>query len=256
MVKKQFLFAYLTLSSLSCIHASETEQRCLVYDYDDTICSTNELHKVKAMDHEALFSDYIHRNYDELFKLDTTMFETILNIQGNVDQSFLITNAAMGWLQDSSDRLHPKTNTYFRFLERITHSDVVISARDYVNKRARRFKSVLNDHTLWKYPVFHSTLRSCSEVIVIGDGPAEHRALKLLAQNAEKEGRSVLQKHVWFKQKPTIQDLILQWDALGKMWRYLRMEKAPLNLIWSDDTQTFLYQKPDEDFDMSSIEGF
>ena len=80
----------------------------IIFDWDDTLLCSSYLTP------EGIFKDdmvFTEKDLNKLRSLDETVFK-ILSFAIENSSTYIITNAAPGWVEYSAERFYPKTNNY------------------------------------------------------------------------------------------------------------------------------------------------
>ena len=158
----------------------------IIFDWDDTLFPTTHLNKNKFIDQKTL------RTID--LAVYSLLSRALLN--GKV---FLITNASLEWVNDSTQKL-PLIRSLLR------SSVGLISARD-------NYSWYANDINVWKQLAFDDLIKAqwnVRKVVSIGDDKYEYLALRRLGSNSNR----LTLKSVKTTFRPTIWKLIDQIRAI------------------------------------------
>jgi hypothetical protein len=177
----------------------KTHQTCIIFDWDDTILCTTYLNPNGYATNDPVPEAY----YPILKKLEDAAWN-ILEKSLEKGKVFIITNAAEGWVQFSSQKYMPRV---YDLLDKLT----VVSARStYENKfPGNSFK--------WKLHAFIDTMKelefsAVTNLVALGDSNIEMEASKNLAL---KFPRALL-KTVKFREVPTPDELIKQLTLVNQ----------------------------------------
>ena len=166
----------------------------IIFDWDDTLLCSSYLTPEGIFKDDMVFSE---KELNKLSSLDETVFK-ILSFAIENSSTYIITNAAPGWVEYSAERFYPKTNV---ILKKVT----IVSARGEYEKKFP------GDSKQWKVQAFLETTRTLNlnlvtNLICLGDSVIEMEAAHILASKFSK----AYIKTVKFKEAPKPEELIKQ----------------------------------------------
>ncbi len=166
----------------------------IIFDWDDTLLCSSYLTPQGIFKEDTKLSK---KDLNKLELLDNTVFK-ILSFAIENSSTFIITNAAPGWVEYSSERFYPKTK---EILKTVT----IVSARGEYEKKFP------GDSKQWKVQAFLETTRNLNlnlvtNLICLGDSVIEMEAAHILASKFSK----AYIKTVKFKEAPKPEELIKQ----------------------------------------------
>lgn len=171
----------------------KTNQTVIIFDWDDTLLCTTFLNPNGFISADPVPLSY----FTFLTKLEDVVI-TILSNCLKLGKVFIITNAAEGWVEFSSQRYMPKVS---KLLSKI----IVISARSNYEHLYP------GDSYEWKTQAFMDTMRvldicAVTNIVAIGDSNIEMNASKHLSRKFP----TALLKTVKFREAPSPDELIKQ----------------------------------------------
>ena len=121
-------------------HRPKTHQTCIIFDWDDTILCTSFLAPYPSLlaDPNRRIPSAIKEDLSELDEVATNL----LKMAKSLGMTFIITNAAEGWVESSSERFLPKVH-------KEVQSDIRI-----VSARTKFQKHFPHDYQEWKIRAF------------------------------------------------------------------------------------------------------
>eukprot|EP00347_Sterkiella_histriomuscorum_P021978 403332108 len=175
----------------------KTHQTCIIFDWDDTILCTTFL-----VPYPSLLQDpnrKIPQNMMEILHQLDDAAEKVLRLAKQLGMVFIITNAAEGWVEMSSQRFLPKVHKVLQ--DNVT----IISAR---TKFERLFP---HNYQEWKIRAFLEAQEvldndAITNLIAIGDNNIEIEAAYHLASQFQQ----AFIKTVKFRESPSPQELTKQ----------------------------------------------
>ncbi|EAS01718.2 kinase, putative (macronuclear) [Tetrahymena thermophila SB210] len=175
---------------------SKKHQTMIIFDWDDTLFCTSQLH---AQRFENITSD----QQKQLLNLDKSA-SMVLKEACHYGETYIITNAAQGWVEYSSKNFLP---TVYKYLDE--YKIKVISARSLYESQYP------NQCHQWKVEAFRDIKinfdkQIITNLICLGDSHIEIEAAHMLA----KEFDQSFIKTVKFKEQPRIEELIKQQDLV------------------------------------------
>ena len=208
------LLSKLTLSKiwLTPSQKPESHQTVFIYDWDDTLLCTSFLNPTGFYDETSEVPEIAKKHLEKLEKA----VEKVLTSSVKHGRTFIVTNAAEGWVQFSSQKYMPLVYEALKKIE-------VISARSL-------FESMYpGDSYEWKIQAFTNIQKelqssAITNIIAWGDSKIEMEAARHIA----KLFNTAFIKTVKFKETPTPEELIKQLNLviqkLDHIW------SAPRNL--------------------------
>ena len=196
-----------------------THQTTIIFDWDDTLLWTTYLNPNGYYWDEPVPLSAV----EMLIKLEDVVWK-ILEQWMKYGKVYIITNAAEGWVQFSSEKYMPKVS---KLINKVT----VISARSNYEH-----KFPLNS-TEWKMHAFKDTIKdheisAVTNLLAIGDSNIEMEASKHMS----KWFPLALLKTIKFKEQPTPEELVKQLtlvtERLESIWSSaknltIRLERRP-----------------------------
>lgn len=166
-------------------------QTVIIFDWDDTLLCTTFLNPTGYVDTNKLLSTTV-RNH--LKKLEEAV-EKLLRIASSLGKTYIITNAAEGWVEYSSQMFMPKV---WQVIQNIK----IISAR---HRYEQLYPTDMNE---WKVQAFRLTEEDLEDsavtnLVVLGDSKIEMEAAAHLA----KRFSAACIKTIKFKETPTPDEL-------------------------------------------------
>ena len=170
----------------------------LIFDWDDTLLCTSFLTPGGILDDQNPMSD---REIENLQKLEHSVVK-LLKLAILRGQTYIITNAASGWVEYTTRR-------YFPSLIKILPQVNIVSARNEFEKLYP------GNCRQWKILTFLKTLNNfnvnlITNIICVGDSMLEMEAAHVLASNFKK----AYIKTIKFKQFPQLNELYKQINLL------------------------------------------
>jgi len=141
----------------------------IIFDWDDTLLCTSFLTPNGLFNEDLILTD---KDQEKLAKLEFSVLRLLTAAQAKGD-TYIITNAAPGWVEYSAERFYPSVK---KILDKIT----IISARgDYENKYP-------GDSRMWKIQAFlnmqkYFNYNLVTNIICLGDSFIEMEAAHVLA---------------------------------------------------------------------------
>jgi len=165
-----------------------------IFDWDDTLLCSSYLAPNGDYDENKIIEE---DDWNKIKKLESRVIK-VLKLAINKGRTFIITNAASGWVEYSAKRYYPS-------LRKILPYVTIISAR------AEYGKLFPGDTRQWKILTFLQILKEINinivtNLICLGDSIIEIEAANILALHL----KQVYIKTVKFKSNPTIDELINQ----------------------------------------------
>jgi len=168
-------------------------QTVVIFDWDDTLLCTSHLPTLAT----------VSLPYALRCRLNdiATIARELLETASRFGQTFIITNATEGWVQESAARWVPKLLPVLRQVN-------IISARS-------RYEPLFPDIHQWKVQAFMEVRRqldaqAVANLISIGDSDFEMDAVHIMGSQFER----ALVKTVKFRRNPTPQDICKQLSLL------------------------------------------
>jgi len=163
----------------------------IIFDWDDTLFATSGIVYSKSDIYDKKFSSELESDFNILSEIVLKVLQKAIKYYKVV----IITNAEIGWVEFSSQKLTPDV---FKFIQE--HNIDIISAREKYNNK-------VNNHLEWKTHTFQDLLNSFGNITLsvtsFGDNISERMALKNL------DGTNIgLKKSIKFIEAPTIKHLI------------------------------------------------
>lgn len=174
----------------------KNSQTCIIFDWDDTILCTSFLapHQQLIYDQSVKFPPALKQKLDEL---DTAACSLIKKSK-EFGKTYIVTNAAEGWVELSARRFMPKTLVELKGIQ-------IISARTKYEKLYPR------NYQKWKVEAFLETRADMDEeamtnLVALGDNVFEIEAAYILGG----QFKNAFIKTVKFRQSPSTNELIKQ----------------------------------------------
>jgi len=163
----------------------------IIFDWDDTLFATTSIGYSESDINDKKFSSELESNFIILSEIVLKVLQKAIKYYKVV----IITNAEIGWVEFSSQKLIPDVYKFIR-----EHNIDIISARE-------KYKNKFNNHLEWKTHTFQDFLDSLGNISLnvtsFGDNISERMALKnLYGINLD------LKKSIKFIEAPTIKHLI------------------------------------------------
>lgn len=208
------LLSKLTLSKiwLTPSQKPESHQTVFIYDWDDTLLWTTFLNPTGYYDENLEVPEVAKKHLEKLEKA----VEKVLTSSVKHGRTYIVTNAAEGWVQFSSQKYMPLVYEALKKVE-------VISARSL-------FESIYpGDSYEWKIQAFtniQKELKSSviTNIVACGDSKIEMEAARHIA----KLFNTAFIKTVKFKETPTPEELIKQLNLVIQKLDHIC--SAPRNL--------------------------
>jgi hypothetical protein len=171
----------------------------IIFDWDDTLLCTSFLTP------HGVFSDDIiisKQDIERIRKLEKTVY-TVLNAAIEKGDTFIVTNAAPGWVEYSAQRFYPDVYTH------LLHKVTIVSARGEYEKKYP------GDMRQWKIKAFLEMLKSLNSnlvtnLICMGDSVIEMEAAHILASKFTQ----AFIKTVKFRESPKPEELNKQLNLV------------------------------------------
>lgn len=185
----------------------KTHQTCVIFDWDDTLLCTSFLtpYPSMLMDPRQIIPRDMVEPLETLDKCASSLLKQAKVL--SPDMTFIITNAAEGWVQMSSARFMPRTQAELK------KGVIIISART-------KFEKLFpHDYQEWKIKAFleaHSLLEkdAITNLIAIGDNNIEIEAAYHLASQFS----NAFIKTIKFREGPSIQELTKQLKLVSNQF--------------------------------------
>jgi hypothetical protein len=163
----------------------------IIFDWDDTLLCTSYLTPQGVFNEDLQLSD---KDYEKLAKLESAV-ERLLTLAIGKGNTYIVTNAAPGWVEYSVNRFYPSIR---KLLERIT----VISARGQYERLYP------GDSRMWKIQAFLKMQEThdqnlVTNLICLGDSFIEMEAAHILASKYEQ----AYIKTIKFRESPKPEEL-------------------------------------------------
>jgi hypothetical protein len=163
----------------------------IIFDWDDTLFATTSIGYNECDINDKKFSTELENNFIIISEIVLKILEKAIKYYKVV----IITNAEIGWVEFSSQKLIPDV---LKFIQE--HNIDIISAR-------AKYSNKVNNHLEWKTHTFQDLLDSFGNIKLnvtsFGDNISERMALKNL------NGTNIaLKKSIKFIETPTIKNLI------------------------------------------------
>lgn len=171
----------------------------ILFDWDDTLLCTSFLTPNGLFNEDIILSD---KDHEKLAKLEFSVLRLLTAAIGKGD-TYIITNAAPGWVEYSAERFYPSVK---KVLEKIT----IISARgEYESKypgdsRMWKIQAFLNMQKLFNYNLV-------TNIICLGDSFIEMEAAHVLASKFTQ----AFIKTIKFRESPKPEELNKQLSLVA-----------------------------------------
>lgn len=170
----------------------------IIFDWDDTLLCSSYLTPYGIFKDDMIISE---KDLNKLAFLDEIV-NKILSFAIENSSTYIITNAAPGWVEYSSQRFYPKS-------KEILKKVVIVSARGKYEKKYP------GDSKQWKVQAFLETCKNfnlnlVTNLICLGDSVIEMEAAHILASKFSK----AFIKTVKFKEAPKPEELIKQLSTV------------------------------------------
>ena len=194
----------------------------IIFDWDDTLLCTTFLSPSGLFNENYCLSN---KDIDKIKKLEENVYK-ILKLAISKGDTYIITNAAPGWVEYSSNRFYPK-------ICELLHNVKVVSAR---GKYEKEFP---NDSRMWKIQAFLEMQKNFNKnlvtnIICLGDSIIEMEAAQIIAAKFTQ----AFIKTIKFKEAPRPDELnkqlLLVLDQFNKIYSgvknlTIRVEKKTKN---------------------------
>lgn len=189
-----------------------THQTVFIYDWDDTLLCTSFLNPTGYYDESLEIPEMAKKHLEKLEKA----VEKVLRASIKLGKTYIVTNAAEGWVQFSSKKYMPGVYEALKKVE-------VISARSLFEKLYP------GDSYEWKIQAFTNIQKELessmvTNIIACGDSRIEMDAARHIA----KLFQTAFIKTVKFKEAPTPEELIKQLNLVIQKLDHI--SSAPRNL--------------------------
>lgn len=170
----------------------------IIFDWDDTLLPTSFLTPNGLFSEDQKIND---KEMEKIKKLETCA-ATILKQAISKGDTYIITNAAPGWVEYSASRFYPQ-------VVKLLHKVTIVSARGQYEKKHP------GDSRQWKIQAFLETLRSLdtnlvTNLICLGDSVIEMEAAHILAS---KFSQAYI-KTIKFRESPKPEELNKQLNLV------------------------------------------
>lgn len=170
---------------------SKNHNTLIIFDWDDTLLCTSFLTPNGVFSEQTKISD---KDMEKIKKLET-ISSNILKQAISKGDTYIITNAAPGWVEYSANRFYPEVAKY---LNKVT----IVSARGEYEKKFP------GDSRQWKILAFLETLKKfdsnlVTNLICLGDSVIEMEAAHILASNFQQ----AYIKTIKFRESPKPEEL-------------------------------------------------
>ena len=166
----------------------------IIFDWDDTLLCTTFLTPSGIFNENIILSE---SDMEKILKLELVVFK-ILSMAINKGDTYIVTNAAPGWVEYSCERFYPSVKN---LLSKVT----IISARG-------EYESLFpGDSRMWKIQAFLKMQKSLdvnlvTNLICVGDSFIEMEAAHILASKFSQ----AFIKTIKFRECPKIEELYKQ----------------------------------------------
>jgi len=166
----------------------------IIFDWDDTLLCTSYLTPTGVFNEEFELSE---KDKERIMKLENYVLK-ILDLAISKGDTYIITNAAPGWVEYSAERFYPDV---FKILNKVT----IVSARGEYEKLYP------GDSRQWKIQAFLETKKNfdtdlVANIICLGDSIIEMEAAHVLASKFSQ----AFIKTIKFREAPKPEELIKQ----------------------------------------------
>jgi hypothetical protein len=170
---------------------SKNHNTLIIFDWDDTLLCTSFLTPNGVFSEDTKISE---KDMEKIKKLEMSATNILKQAIGKGD-TYIITNAAPGWVEYSAKRFYPEIANY---LNKVT----IVSARGEYEKKFP------GDSRQWKILAFLETLKKfdsnlVTNLICLGDSVIEMEAAHILASNFQQ----AYIKTIKFRESPKPEEL-------------------------------------------------
>ncbi|CDW90219.1 UNKNOWN [Stylonychia lemnae] len=193
----------------------KTHQTCIIFDWDDTILCTTYLIPYPSLLQDPMRK--IPQSMQEILDSLDDAAENLLIMAKQLGMVFIITNAADGWVEMSSERFLPKVHKLLR------EGVKIISARS-------KFEKLFpHNYQEWKIRAFLEAQQAMdndaiTNLVAIGDNNIEIEAAYHLASQFQ----HAFIKTIKFRESPSTQELTKQLKLVANQFE--QIVTAPKNL--------------------------
>jgi hypothetical protein len=189
----------------------------IIFDWDDTLLCTSHL-----SENNLLFCDctkFPEKDLKEVKQLEKAVFAILsLSIQNGC--TYIVTNAAPGWVEYSISKLYPSVTNLLKNIK-------IISARGLYEKEFPTNPRQWKINTFTEIIFKSYELNMNANIICVGDSEHELEAGGFLSKKFSKN----YLKTIKFKESPRIKDLIVQnnliinnFDNIVSAWKNLTIK--------------------------------
>jgi hypothetical protein len=192
-------------------------QNIIIFDWDDTIMCTTYLTPGGVFD-ETLLKSINNKREEQVFKILENQIVELLTKAKNQGHTYIVTNAASGWVEYSASLFFPKILNVLKDI-------LIISARSWFDKEFP------NNSRMWKKACFEeiSHIYDSSKVtnlVTIGDSLIEMEASYEFKKNFDK----CYIKTLKLKDIPSPQLLIKQLNLLNNDFLYIMKQISNITI--------------------------
>ena len=176
-------------------------QNIIIFDWDDTIMCTTYISPSGEID-EQLYKEFQEKSKEPVFEILQNLIIDILNMSVERGHTYIVTNAASGWVEFSASIFFPKI---IDILDKV----IIISARSWFDKE---FPS---NSKMWKKSCFEEISKiydpsKLTNLITIGDSLIEMEASYTFSKRFTK----CYKKTIKLKNSPTPSLIVKQLNLI------------------------------------------
>jgi len=220
-------------------NSSNAIKRMIIFDWDDTLFPTTEFWKKS----KPISLENLYKWGSRVFKL----LKLYIDVFGS-DNIYIITNGDDGWIQQSLQMVteqfqllnnwrspfEPFLCNYFMAIDALIKLNEIktISARSLYKHRYPKQSKKWKECTFIDYAISHFNGDNEGIILSIGDSSDEWFASKDCTEfltNLDNDSKFHLQR-IKLKRKPTLNELMNEWEALIMFANDLKSKTASLNL--------------------------
>lgn len=179
-----------------------------IYDWDDTLHPTTELYKILKRNKTTNTNNVLNLNEKINFQMVDEESVKCLTVAINNGDVLIITNAGLGWVEDTGGRYMPKTMKFI-----IDNNIEIISAAD-------KYKKHTNCTIEWKYYTmieYFDEHKQYTNVLSIGDSICEKYAI-INIENSKVIGFPSIYMTIKMNDDPSFKTLYNQLVNIKKIY--------------------------------------
>jgi hypothetical protein len=214
--RKSYISKLIAKNMWGPIGKEKTHNSIIIFDWDDTLMCTTYLTPGGIFNPKMTISN---EDFDKISLIDKYSYE-ILKKSIEAADTYIVTNAALGWVEFSAKKFFPLTHSLLKKVK-------IISARKLFEQFYPFDSKMWKMHTFAEFAkIYHKDL--LTNLLVIGDSPSEMEAGIFL----KSKFKNCLLKTVKFRELPTLNSLLKELVLLNEEFAniFKLVENASINV--------------------------